>query len=172
MADCLNEANLIGSLANDPDIRHMGDGRQVCNLRVLTTSSWRDRNTGEEKVRQKFTSVVLFSKEAIAQAQRLRQGARVTIRGELQDRKWQDNSGQDKWVTEIVVQGLTHLFIPHTAGGNGASTEYSEAKRQPIENRKSAPQGQNSGQPPAKKYPGRQSHDFDPSGVLDDELPW
>jgi len=165
MVDCLNEVNLVGSLANDPDIRQMGGGRQVCNLRVLTTSAWRDRNLGEEKVRQKFTSVVLFSKEAIAQAMMLRNGARVTIRGELQDRKWQDNSGQDKWVTEVVVQGLTHLFIPHSAAPRSGT--------QPIENRNSAPQRQISGQPPAKKYPGRQSHDFEPNAsVLDDELPW
>ena len=167
MADCLNEVNLVGSLANDPDIRQMGDGRQVCNLRVLTTSSWRDRNTGEEKVRQKFTSVVLFSKDAVAQAQRLRQGARVTIRGELQDRKWQgqDNSGQDKWVTEVVVQGLAHLFIPHTTGGNGAT------QAQPIEKHSSVPQrGQNSPQPGRNSMAARQMQATD--WALDDEIPF
>jgi len=157
MAVCLNEVNLIGELANDPDIRQMGDGRSVCNLRVLTTSTWRDRNSAEEKTRKKYTTVVLFSKDAVADAQGLRTGARVTVRGELQDRKWQD---QDKWVTEVVVQGLTHLFIPHNA------------RTQPSENRSSSPQrGQISGQPLAKKsFPGRQSHanDFD----LDDSVPW
>ena len=161
MAVCLNEVNLIGELANDPDIRQMGEGRSVCNLRVLTTSTWRDRNSGEEKTRSKYTSVVLFNKEAIAHAQRLKTGARVNVRGELQDRKWQDNSGQDKWVTEVVVQGLAHLFIPHAQAS------------QPIENRNSSPQrAQISGQPPAKKsFPGRQSHDFGTED-LDDSIPW
>ena len=160
MAD-VNETLLIGSLANDPEIRSMGGGGSVCNLRVITQATWRDRNTSEERTRSKYTSVVLFSKDAIVQAQKLRQGARVTIRGELQDRKWPQQDGSpDKWITEVVVQGLTHLFIPHTAGGNGAA--------QPIENRNSAPQRQNSGQPLARKYPGRQSHDFD----LDDSVPW
>jgi len=164
MADCLNEVNLVGSLANDPDIRQMGDGRQVCNLRVLTTTTWRDRNSGEEKARQKFTSVVLFSKDAIAQAQRLRNGARVTIRGELQDRKWPQQDGSpDKWVTEVVVQGLTHLFIPHTSG-NGAA-------HQPIENRSKAPQrGQNSPQPGRNSMAARQLQATD--WALDDEIPF
>jgi len=160
MAAYLNENTIIGELANDPDIRQLGNGNSVCNLRVLTKNTWQDRNTGEEKSRAKYTTVVIFNKDLVALAQQLKAGARVFVRGEPQDRNYQAN-GQDKWVTETVVQGFAGMFYP-LSRGNGAA--------QPIENRSSSPQrGQISGQPPAKKsFPGRQSHDFD----LEDSVPW
>lgn len=157
MAAYLNENTIIGELANDPDIRQLGNGNSVCNLRVLTKNIWQDRNTGEEKSRSKYTTVVIFNRDLVALAQQLKTGARVFIRGEPQDRNYQTN-GQDKWVTETIVQGLAGVFLPLTRGS------------QPIENRNSAPQrAQSSGQPPARKtFPGRQSHDFD----VEDSVPW
>ena len=163
MAAYLNENTIIGELANDPDIRQLGNGNSVCNLRVLTKNTWQDRNTGEEKSRAKYTTVVIFNKDLVALAQQLKAGARVFVRGEPQDRNYQTN-GQDKWVTETVVQGLAGMFYPLSR---------SNSVSQPIENRNSSPQrGQISGQPPAKKsFPGRQSHDFGTED-LDDSIPW
>jgi len=163
MAAYLNENTIIGELANDPDIRQLGNGNSVCNLRVLTKNTWQDRNTGEEKSRVKYTTVVIFNKDLVALAQQLKAGARVFVRGEPQDRNYQAN-GQDKWVTETVVQGLTSMFYP-LSRGNGAA--------QPIENRNSSPQrGQNSPQPGRSSMAARQLQAAKWDEDLDDEIPF
>ena len=169
MAAYLNENTIIGELANDPDIRQLGNGNSVCNLRVLTKNTWQDRNTGEEKSRAKYTTVVIFNKDLVALAQQLKAGARVFVRGEPQDRNYQTN-GQDKWVTETVVQGFAGVFYPLSRGNGAQASEVQRSGAQPSENMRNAPQrSQTSGQPPVKKsFPGRQSHDFE----LEDSVPW
>lgn len=105
MAGSVNKVILIGNLGADPEIRHMQDGRPVCNLRVATTDSWRDKATGERRERTEWHRVVIFSEGLCRIAEQyLRKGSKVYLEGQLQTRKWQDQSGQERYTTEVVLQ--------------------------------------------------------------------
>jgi len=120
MSGCLNEANIIGNLAADPDIKHTSDGRPVCNLRVATNESWRDKATGERKERAEFHRVVIFSEGLCGIAEKyLHKGSKVFLRGQLQTRKWQDQTGADKYSTEIVLQGFNSTLVMLDGKGGG-----------------------------------------------------
>jgi len=107
MAGSINKVILIGNLGADPEIRHTQDGRPIANLSVATTDSWRDKQTGERREKTEWHRVVIFSEGLCRIAEQyLRKGAKVYIEGSLQTRKWQDQSGQDKYTTEIVLQGF------------------------------------------------------------------
>jgi len=163
MAGCVNKVIIIGNLGADPEIRQTQIG-QICNLRVATTESWRDKQSGERKEKVEWHSVTIFNEPLAQRAQQyLKKGSKVYLEGSLETRKWQNGQGDDRYATEVVLRPYRgELTMLDSKQQNGAS--------QPIENRNSAPQrGQISGQPPAKKsFPGRQSHDFD----VDDSVPW
>ena len=107
MAGSVNKVILIGNLGADPEIRHMQDGRPVCNLRVATSESWRDKATGERRERTEWHRVVIFNEGLCKIAEQyLRKGSKVYLEGQLQTRKWQDQSGQDRYSTEVVLQGF------------------------------------------------------------------
>jgi single-strand DNA-binding protein len=120
MAGSVNKVILVGNLGADPEIRRTQDGRSIANLRMATTESWRDRNTGERRERTEWHRVVIFS-EGLAKVveQYVKKGARLYIEGQLQTRKWQDQQGQDRWTTEIVVQnfGGQLIMLDKAAGG-------------------------------------------------------
>ncbi|KZL10543.1 single-stranded DNA-binding protein [Pseudovibrio sp. Ad26] len=124
MAGSVNKVILVGNLGADPEIRRTQDGRPIVNLRIATSESWRDRNSGERRERTEWHRVVVFN-EGLAKVaeQFLRKGSKVYIEGQLQTRKWQDQSGQDKYSTEIVLQGfnstLTMLDGRGEGGGGG-----------------------------------------------------
>ncbi|GHB34660.1 hypothetical protein GCM10007094_24990 [Pseudovibrio japonicus] len=124
MAGSVNKVILVGNLGADPEIRRTQDGRPIVNLRIATSESWRDRNSGERRERTEWHRVVVFN-EGLAKVaeQFLRKGSKVYIEGQLQTRKWQDQSGQDKYSTEIVLQGfnstLTMLDGRGEGGGQG-----------------------------------------------------
>ncbi len=108
MAGSVNKVILIGNLGADPEIRQMQDGRPVCNLRVATSESWRDKATGERRERTEWHRVVIFSEGLCRVAEQyLRKGSKVYLEGQLQTRKWQDQSGQDRYSTEVVLQGFS-----------------------------------------------------------------
>lgn len=105
MAGSINKVILVGNLCADPEIRRMNSGDPVVNLRIATSESWRDRQTGERKERAEFHSVVIFNDNLAKVAEQyLRKGSKVYVEGQLQTRKWQDQSGADKYTTEIVLQ--------------------------------------------------------------------
>lgn len=105
MAGSVNKVILIGNLGADPEVRHTQDGRAICNIRVATTESWRDKQSGERREKTEWHSVVIFNEQLSKIAQQyLKKGAKVYIEGQLQTRKWQDNSGNDRYTTEIVLQ--------------------------------------------------------------------
>lgn len=105
MAGSINKVLLIGNLGADPEIRHTQDGNPVCNLRVATSETWRDRNTGDRRERTEWHRVVIFSEPLCKVAEQyLRKGSKVYLEGQLQTRKWQDQSGQDRYSTEVVLQ--------------------------------------------------------------------
>jgi single-strand DNA-binding protein len=124
MAGSVNKVILIGNLGADPEIRHTQDGRPIANLSIATSESWRDKSTGERKEKTEWHRVVIFS-EGLAKIveQYLKKGSKVYIEGQLQTRKWQDQSGQDKYTTEVVLSGfngtLTMLDSRNSEGGGG-----------------------------------------------------
>lgn len=108
----VNKVILIGNLGRDPEVRNFQNGNKVCNLRVATSETWKDKGTGERKERTEWHSVAIFSDGLVRVAdQYLRKGAKVYLEGELQTRKWQDQSGQDRYSTEIVLQGFSSKLV-------------------------------------------------------------
>ncbi len=127
MAGSVNKVILVGNLGRDPESRSFQNGGKVVNLRIATSESWKDRNTGERKEKTEWHSVAIFSEGLANVAERfLRKGSKVYIEGQLQTRKWQDAQGQDKYSTEIVLQGfnavLTMLDGPGGGQGGGAGS--------------------------------------------------
>lgn len=106
MAGSVNKVILIGNLGADPEVRSFQNGGKVCNLRIATSESWKDRNTGEKQERTEWHTVAIFSEGLAGVAERfLRKGSKVYLEGQLRTRKWQDQQGQDRYSTEVVLQG-------------------------------------------------------------------
>ncbi|MFN6935369.1 MAG: single-stranded DNA-binding protein [Tsuneonella sp.] len=124
MAGSLNKVMLIGNLGADPEVRSFQNGGKVCNLRIATSETWKDRQSGERKEKTEWHTVAIFSEGLVGVAEQyLRKGSRVYIEGKLQTRKWQDQSGADRYSTEVVLQGpgavMTMLDGAPGAGGGG-----------------------------------------------------
>ncbi|MEO9648716.1 MAG: single-stranded DNA-binding protein [Roseobacter sp.] len=127
MAGSVNKVILIGNLGRDPEVRSFQNGGKVCNLRIATSETWKDRNTGERKERTEWHSVAIFQEGLVRIAEQyLRKGSKVYIEGQLQTRKWQDQSGQDKYSTEVVLQGFggTLTMLDGREGGGGGGGNY------------------------------------------------
>jgi single-strand DNA-binding protein len=122
MAGSVNKVILIGNLGADPEIRRTQDGRPIANLRVATSDSWKDKTTGERREKTEWHRVVIFNENLCRIAEQyLKKGSKVFIEGALQTRKWQDQSGQDRYSTEVVLQGFRgELTLLDRAGGPGA----------------------------------------------------
>ena len=121
----VNKVILVGNLGADPEIRRTQDGRPIANLRVATSESWRDRNSGERRERTEWHRVVIFSEGLCKIAEQyLRKGSKVYLEGQLQTRKWEDQQGNDRYSTEVVLQGfnstLTMLDSRNEGGGSSA----------------------------------------------------
>jgi single-strand DNA-binding protein len=105
MAGSVNKVILVGNLGRDPEVRTFQNGGKVCNLRIATSENWKDRNTGERRERTEWHSVAIFSEPLARIAEQyLRKGSKVYIEGQLETRKWQDQSGQDRYTTEVVLR--------------------------------------------------------------------
>jgi single-strand DNA-binding protein len=125
MAGSVNKVILVGNLGADPEIRRLNSGDPVVNLRVATTETWRDRNSGDRQERTEWHRVVIFNDNLAKVAEQyLKKGMKVYIEGQLQTRKWQDQSGQDRYSTEIVLQkfrGELVLLDSREGAGGGRS---------------------------------------------------
>jgi single-strand DNA-binding protein len=124
MAGSVNKVILIGNLGRDPEVRSFQNGGKVCNLRIATSDTWRDRNTGERKERTEWHTVAIFNENLVKLAEQyLRKGSKVYIEGKLETRKWQDQSGQDRYSTEVVLRPyggeMTFLDGRDGPGGGG-----------------------------------------------------
>lgn len=105
MAGSVNKVILIGNLGQDPEVRQFGNGGQVCNLRIATSENWKDKQSGERRERTQWHSVAIFSEPLVRVAQSyLKKGSKVYIEGQLETRKWQDQNGQDRYTTEVVLR--------------------------------------------------------------------
>jgi single-strand DNA-binding protein len=124
MAGSVNKVILIGNLGADPEVKSFQNGGKVCNLRVATSETWKDRNTGERQERTEWHTVAIFGEGLAGVAERfLKKGSKVYLEGQLRTRKWQDAQGQDRYSTEVVLQGpgavMTMLDGPSGSGGGG-----------------------------------------------------
>jgi len=141
MAGSVNKVIILGNLGVDPEVRSFPNGGKVCNLRIATSENWKDRNTGERREKTEWHSVAIFSEPLVRIAEQyLKKGSKVYIEGQLETRKWQDQSGQDRYTTEVVLRPysstLTMLdsrgdsvssgnYIGDTSDGNDASSNLS-----------------------------------------------
>jgi single-strand DNA-binding protein len=126
MAGSVNKVILVGNLGADPEVRRTQDGRPIVNLRIATSETWRDKATGERKEKTEWHRVVIFS-EGLAKVaeQYLKKGSKVYLEGALQTRKWQDKDGQDRYSTEVVLQGFnsTLTMLDGRGGAGGGAGE-------------------------------------------------
>ena len=123
MAGSLNKVMLIGNLGADPEVRTFQNGGKVCNLRIATSENWKDKNTGERQERTEWHTVAIFNEGLAGVAERyLKKGSKVYIEGQLQTRKWQDQSGNDRYSTEVVLRGPNSVMtmLDGATGGGGA----------------------------------------------------
>ena len=124
MAGSVNKVILVGNLGADPEVKSFQNGGKVCNLRIATSESWKDKNSGDRQERTEWHTVAIFSEGLVGVAERfLRKGSKVYIEGQLRTRKWQDQSGNDRYSTEVVLQGpgsvMTMLDGPQGGSGGG-----------------------------------------------------
>ncbi len=123
MAGSVNKVILIGNLGRDPEVRSFQNGGKVCNLRIATSETWKDKNTGERREKTEWHSVAIFQEGLVRIAEQyLKKGSKVYIEGQLQTRKWQDQSGQDRYSTEVVLQGYNGtltMLDGRDGGGSG-----------------------------------------------------
>jgi len=167
MAGSVNKVILIGNLGRDPEIRSTQDGTRVANLSLATSENWRDKNTGERREKTEWHRVVIFNERLVEVAEKyLRKGSKIYIEGQLQTRKWQDQSGQDKYSTEVVLNRfrgeLTMLDSRRDAEAQGAG-DYGGAVSggAPMGDARSGPSGSGPGGPAPSG-----------GGDLDDEIPF
>ena len=128
MAGSVNKVILIGNLGRDPEVRTFQNGGKVCNLRIATSENWRDKNSGERRERTEWHSVAIFSEPLVRVAEQyLCKGSKVYIEGQLETRKWQDQSGQDRYSTEVVLRPYRSeltMLDGRNDGGSGGGGDY------------------------------------------------
>ena len=121
MAGSVNKVILIGNLGRDPEVRTFPSGGKVCNLRIATTESWRDRQSGERRDKTEWHSVAIYNENLVRIAEQyLRKGSKVYIEGQLETRKWQDQSGADRYTTEVVLRQIGAQMVLLDGRGEGA----------------------------------------------------
>ena len=131
MAGSLNKVLLIGRLGADPEIKQMINGKSVARISLATSQSWKDKNTGEKKEKTEWHRIVVFNEGLINVVQQyLKKGAQVYIEGQLSTRKWKDEkSGQDKYSTEVIIQGYNSSLTMLGGGGGGSSASDSSSQQ-------------------------------------------
>jgi len=148
MARGVNKVILVGNLGQDPDTKYMPSGSAVTNLRIATTESFKDRETGQQQERTEWHSVAMFGKLAEIAGEYLRKGSQVYIEGRIRTRKWQDKQGQDRYSTEIVADQMLMLGGRGAGGGMGAGNEQ------------------------AAERPAARSRAAEPAAEIDDDIPF
>ena len=166
MARGINKVILVGNLGGDPETRYTANGAAITNITVATSESWRDKQTGENQERTEWHRVVFFNRLAEIAGEYLRKGRQVYIEGSLRTRKWQDQSGQDRWTTEIVANEMQMLGNRGDDVGSRPSSGFRDqqaapARQQPPQQAPAQqPQQQQASNPPAE------------DGFTDDDIPF
>ena len=160
MARGINKVILVGNLGADPDTRYMPSGKAVTNIRIATSESWKDRQTGDQQERTEWHSIVMYDKLGEIAAEYLRKGSQVYIEGKLRTRKWQDKEGKDRYTTEIIADQMQMLGGRGGAGGGGGGGGGGFESRGGGESRQSRPAAVEDRAPPAD------------DGGFDDDIPF
>jgi single-strand DNA-binding protein len=127
MAGSVNKVILVGNLGRDPEVRRLNSGEPVVNLRIATSESWKDKATGERKERTEWHSVVIFNENLARVAEQyLKKGSKVYVEGQLQTRKWQDQSGQERYTTEVILQRFRGELTILDSRGNASGDQFEE----------------------------------------------
>ncbi|MCF8708859.1 single-stranded DNA-binding protein [Rhizorhapis sp. SPR117] len=172
MAGSVNKVILLGNLGADPEVRSFQNGGKVCNIRIATSESWKDRNTGERKDRTEWHTVAIFSEGLVGVAERfLRKGSKVYIEGQLRTRKWQDQSGADRYSTEVVLQGFDAKLVM-LDGREGGSSGGSSGGGRSDEGWGASSSGYDDGGMGGAKSSGARSSGPSFDNDLDDEVPF
>ncbi len=132
MAGSVNKVILVGNLGKDPEVRRLNSGEPVVNLRIATSENWKDKASGERKERTEWHNVVIFNENLARVAEQfLKKGSKVYVEGQLQTRKWQDQSGQEKYTTEVVLQRFRGelTILDGRGGGSEANEEQGQVSR-------------------------------------------
>ena len=161
MARGINKVILVGNLGADPDTRYMPSGKAVTNIRIATSESWKDKQTGDMQERTEWHSVVLYDKLGEIAAEYLRKGSQVYIEGSLRTRKWQDKEGKDRYTTEIIGQNMQ--MLGGRGGGGGGGGGFGGDDEQPRRAPSRPAQSERSAPPPADDGGG---------GGFDDDIPF
>ncbi len=160
MSGSVNKVILVGNLGADPEIRRTQDGRPIASLRIATSETWKDRNSGERRERTEWHRVVIYSEGLCKVAEKfLKKGSKIYLEGMLQTRRYQDQSGQDRYSTEIVLQGFNATLT--MLDGQGGNT-----------GKQSQPQGQKDGGSYQNPYEGGFGGGSGGPGPMDDEIPF
>ena len=162
----VNKVILVGNLCGDPEVRYMTNGNAVASITIATSESWRDKQTGEQREKTEWHRVSLFGKLAEVAGEYLRKGSQVYIEGQLQTRKWQDQQGQDRYTTEVFVQGFNGVMQmlggkPQGQGGQ------QQAPAQQQQGGWGQPQ-----QPAQQRAQNQQPQYNDPPMDFDDDIPF
>lgn len=142
----INKCIILGRLGQDPEVKYLPSGGAVANITIATSESWKDKNTNEQREKTEWHRVVIFGKLAEIAGEYLRKGSQVYIEGQLQTRKWQDQNGQDRYSTEVVVQGFNGVMqmLGSAIGGNktqqGAPQQQQQQYQQPAQQQQQTPQ--------------------------------
>ena len=172
MAGSVNKVILVGNVGADPEIRRTQDGRPIANLRIATSETWRDRNSGERREKTEWHTVVVFN-EGLCKVveQYVKKGAKLYIEGQLQTRKWQDQQGQDRYSTEVVLQGFssTLTMLDGRGDGGGASSGFGGGRGGGSSNND---YGDDYGAPAPSSSPSRGGGGGNFSRDLDDDIPF
>ena len=167
MAGSVNKVILVGNLGADPEVRNLPSGGKVVNLSIATSENWKDKNTGERREKTEWHRVVIFSEGLTRVAESyLRKGSKVYIEGQLQTRKWQDQSGQDKYSTEIVLQGFNSNLTLLDGRGEGEGASSGGYGNESSGGFRGARDNSGGGRRPSANAPA-----FEPGG-MDDDIPF
>jgi len=167
MAGSVNKVILVGNLGADPEVRNLPSGGKVVNLSIATSENWKDKNTGERREKTEWHRVVIFSEGLARVAESyLRKGSKVYIEGQLQTRKWQDQSGQDKYSTEIVLQGFNSNMTLLDGRGDGDNAGGGDGG-----GFRGARDNNNGGGGGGARRPQANAPAFEPGG-MDDDIPF
>lgn len=173
MARGINKVIIVGNLGNDPEVRYANNGSAIANLSVATSESWKDKNTGEMQEKTEWHRIVMFNRLGEIAGEYLRKGSKVYIEGKLQTRKWQDQSGNDKYTTEIVANEMQMLDSrgDNAGGGGGGFQPRQQAPNQSGGQQSGGQQqgGQQQGGGQARQQPAAQPA---PANDFDDDIPF
>ena len=166
----INKVIIVGNVGQDPEVKYMPSGSAVANLTIATSESWKDKATGEQKEKTEWHRVAIFGKLAEIAGEYVRKGSQLYIEGKLQTRKWQDQNGQDKYTTEIVLQGYDGVM---QMLGSKSMNESEQRKNWGQPNQPQQPQQQPKQQAPQQRAPQQGQPQYnEPPASYDQDIPF